>query len=110
MRVYQRIKQEREKKKFSQTYLALELKLDQSQYSRRENGAIPFTVDELLKIAEVLRVKPEKFFGIIDDECPVAKSDEAIVKIIGLYETCIKEKDERIALLTYQLNNKIVKK
>ncbi|PXY41636.1 hypothetical protein DMB65_06710 [Flavobacterium cheongpyeongense] len=107
MKVYQRIKEEREKKKFSQSYLALELKLDQSQYSRRENGAIPLTVNELLKIAEILGVKPEKFFATIGDECSVAKPDESIVKIITLYEICMKEKDERIALLTYQLNNKV---
>ena len=107
MKINLRIKEEREQRKISQSYMALELGLDQSQYSRRENGAISFTVEELLKISEILNINPQQFFEAkaLSNET-LEDTNTPWEKLITRYELWIKEKDERIALLTLQLNKK----
>ncbi|MDR1542802.1 MAG: helix-turn-helix transcriptional regulator [Prevotellaceae bacterium] len=48
------IRKEREKRGFSQEYVAQELGINQSSYGRIERDASGVTVDRLYKIAEVL--------------------------------------------------------
>jgi transcriptional regulator with XRE-family HTH domain len=48
----------------SQENIAYELGLSQSQYSRRENGVIEFSVSEILKLSKLFNVSYEE---IIDD-------------------------------------------
>ena len=63
MNVNEKIKEIRESKKLSQSYLAHELNLDQSQYSRRENGEIDFTPKELIVLSKKLETPISKLFG-----------------------------------------------
>ncbi len=51
MHLYVRIKQLREEKHFTQVRLAIELEMDQSEYSRFERGARPPSVALLKKLA-----------------------------------------------------------
>ena len=48
------IKQLRLSKGYSQENMAMDLGLSQSQYSRRENGTIEFSLNEIRKICKIL--------------------------------------------------------
>ena len=48
------IKIARKAKGYSQENVAMDLELSQSQYSRRENGSINFSLDEIKKLCEIL--------------------------------------------------------
>jgi transcriptional regulator with XRE-family HTH domain len=48
------IKQLRLNKGYSQENMAMDLGLSQSQYSRRENGTIEFSLNEIRKICKIL--------------------------------------------------------
>jgi transcriptional regulator with XRE-family HTH domain len=50
------------KQRLSQKFIAKELGLNQSQYSRRENGSIDFSVTEILKLKKVFNVSYEELF------------------------------------------------
>ena len=50
------IKQIRELKNFTQEYVADEIEVSQSTYSRIENGTVPIRIDTLQRIADVLEV------------------------------------------------------
>jgi transcriptional regulator with XRE-family HTH domain len=50
------IKEIRLSKGYSQENMAMDLGLSQSQYSRRENGAIEFSLAEIRKICKILDV------------------------------------------------------
>ena len=103
MQVHEKIKAIREEKKLSQGYLAQELGLDQSQYSRREKGEIPFVPNEILKISKLLKTSISNLFG---EETSIDQKDVRLgqnvsidEKLIEQYELRIKEKEEMIALL-----------
>lgn len=57
------IRQIREKKGFSQEYMAQELDISQATYARVENQDVKLTVNRLFKIAEVLGTDVVDFFG-----------------------------------------------
>lgn len=109
MKIYDRIKQIREDKKLSQSYIANELHLDQSQYSRRENGEIAFIPDELEIISKILDTPISKLFGEetnvfnnIDQKGGNFAQHQYInipEKLIEQYESRLKEKDELIEFL-----------
>jgi transcriptional regulator with XRE-family HTH domain len=63
MKIHEKIKEIREFKKISQEVIAYELGLDQSQYSRRENGEIKFVVDEIELISKILDTKISQLYG-----------------------------------------------
>lgn len=50
------------KQRLSQKFIAKELGLNQSQYSRRENGSIDFSVSEILKLKKIFNVSYEELF------------------------------------------------
>ena len=56
MNIGNNIKQIRELKNFTQEYVADEIEVSQSTYSRIENGTAPIKIDTLQRIAEVLEV------------------------------------------------------
>lgn len=99
----------REGQKLSQVYLANELNLDQSQYSRREKGEIPFVPNEIVKISKLLKTSISNLFG----EENISNENDARVdigilideKLIEQYELRIKEKEEVIALLKSQIKS-----
>jgi transcriptional regulator with XRE-family HTH domain len=63
MQLHEKIRSIRENKKLSQGYLAQELGLDQSQYSRREKGEIPFVPNEIVRISKLLETSISDLFG-----------------------------------------------
>ncbi|HJS00975.1 MAG TPA: helix-turn-helix transcriptional regulator [Flavobacterium sp.] len=109
MRFHEKIKLIRESKKLSQSYLAYELNLDQSQYSRREKGEIQFVSDEIVKLSKLLETSISELFGeeVIESQ-KIKKIEENLSiaeKLIEQYELRIKEKEEMIVVLK-KLNEK----
>lgn len=114
--VAERIKTFREKKNYTQTYLAQQLGISQKAYSKIENGDTKLTVDHLMKISEVLEVSPNELFN--SDSFSIynnyhTHNGEGIVinkhtseKIIELYDQLLKAKDDEIELLKRLLDTK----
>ncbi|BFO67475.1 helix-turn-helix domain-containing protein [Chryseobacterium sp. KCF3-3] len=104
MEIHKVVKRIRENKKISQEYIAFELKLNQSQYSRREKGDIPFSAIEIEKIACILEVKVSELY---DDEQLIGaageknlrEQNEFSYRLIEKYEKIIEEKQLIISLL-----------
>ncbi len=107
MTLHEKIKQIREDKKLSQSYLAHELGLDPSQYSRREKGEIDFKPNELILLSKKLETPISKLFG---EETNVFNNIEqkggsfgqyvtTNEKLIEQFELRLLEKDEMIAHL-----------
>lgn len=107
MRLNEKVKTLREEKKLSQSYLAHELGLEQSQYSRREKGEIQFVPDEIIKLSKVLETTIANLF---DEETIVFNNIDqkggnfgqyitVSYKLIEQYEFRLKEKDDLIELL-----------
>ncbi|MEG0926690.1 MULTISPECIES: helix-turn-helix domain-containing protein [Chryseobacterium] len=104
MEIYKTVKNIRENRKISQDYIAFELKLNQSQYSRREKGDIPFSAIEIEKIAYILGIKVSELYDgeqLIDNigKKNIQEQNEVSYKIIEKYEKIIEEKQVIISLL-----------
>lgn len=107
MKLHEKVKTLREERKLSQDFLAHELGLDQSQYSRREKGEIQFVPDELKKISKLLETTISNLFGEETNVFTVNTQNggnfgqyvTTSEKLIEQYELRLKEKDELIALL-----------
>lgn len=104
MQIHEKIKSIREDKKMSQSFIAFELGLDQSQYSRRENGEIDFTAKELLTLSRKLEIPVSKLY---DEETTVFNNIDQkggnfgqyvsiSEKLIEQYDLLLLEKDKRI--------------
>ena len=110
MQVHERIKTLRENKKLSQCNLAHELGLDQSQYSRREKGEIPFIPNEIIKLSKLLETSVSNLFG--EETNPNLKEinfgKNALIqeKLIEQYELRLKEKDDMIVLIKSKIKSK----
>ena len=52
MEVFDKVRFFRENKKMSQEFISTILNIEQSQYSRRESGQIPFSINELEKLVK----------------------------------------------------------
>lgn len=102
MQLHQKVKLIREIKKLSQDYIAHELDLNQSQYSSREKGEIPFITNEIIKLSILLETSISDLF----DERVTALNNTILIheKLIQQYELRIKEKDELIEILKGQIN------
>lgn len=107
MQIHEKVKFYRESRRLSQCSVAFKLGLNQSQYSRRENGAIKFDSDEISKLCEVLEITPWELFNsesIIFNNTNQQGGNfgEYIALFEELqkqYELRIKAKDEMIELL-----------
>jgi transcriptional regulator with XRE-family HTH domain len=107
MKLHENVKFYRESRRLSQDYVSHELGLNQSQYSRRESGAITFDADEIDKLVRILEVTPDELFGhetIIFNNTDqkggnfgqyISISDE----LIEQYEQRLTEKDLLISIL-----------
>lgn len=107
MKLYEKVKQLREEKKFSQDYMAHELGLSQSQYSRRENGQIRFMAEEVSQLAELLETTVSELYGeetiIFNNHDQKGGNFGQYLHIpdalIEQYEARLREKDEVIQML-----------
>jgi len=107
MVLHEKIKNIRENKKITQSYLAHELGLDQSQYSRREKGEIPFVASKITKLAKILETTISNLF----DEEPlfsVLIKGDNFSQYITVSPELI-ENQKNIMLLIQQQNELIVK-
>jgi len=111
MEVFEKVKFYRESKKLSQEYVGARLNIEQSQYSRRESGQIPFAVDELLKLSELFEVE---ISDLMKDKMIVFNNHNQTggsfgqyihfpEKLIEQYEARLKEKEEIILLLKQRI-------
>src|SRR5690554_5537091 len=110
MKLHEKVKTIREDKKLSQDFIAHELGLSQSQYSRRENGEIKFDADEILQLSKTLDTKVSELYGeetnVFNNNNQNGGAFGQFVtipdKLIELYEKRLQEKDEMIELLKKQ--------
>jgi transcriptional regulator with XRE-family HTH domain len=113
MKINEKIKYYRTKNKYSQENMAYALGIDQSQYCRREIGDAKFTIDDVLKIAELFKIEISDMIESKtifhnsnnqhgDNDGQYINSSEQLVK---QYEKRLKEKDELIADLKNQILN-----
>lgn len=114
MKLHEKVKQLREDKKLSQDYIAHELGLNQSQYSRRENGQIQFIAEEIKQLAALLETSIAELYG---EETVIFNNHDQKggnfgqylnipEKLIEQYEARLKEKDDTIQLLKGLLEGK----
>lgn len=100
MKINENIKAIRRFKKVSQNYLAHELNMSQSQYSRREKGEIQFIPEEIVKLSKLLETSISELFGEKIIETQRIKDNLSVAeKLIEQYEMRIKEKEEMIVVL-----------
>lgn len=107
MKIHEKIRDIRESKKISQSAIAHELGLEQSQYSRREKGEIQFVPEEIVLLSKVLETSISNLFGEETNVFTIhtqkgGNFGQYITipeKLIEQYELRIKEKDELISLL-----------
>ena len=106
MKIHQKVKIFRESNNLSQENIAYELGLNQSQYSRRENGIIKFDAEEIGKIAVIFCVSTDE---LLNDKITIldttrSKSSVQITldlakELLAQYEDRLKEKDLLIEIL-----------
>ncbi len=112
MKLHEKVKTIREEKKLSQDFIAHELGLSQSQYSRRESGEIKFDADEILQLSKTLDTKVSELYGEetnvfnINTQNGGAFGQYVTIpdKLIELYEKRLQEKDEMIEILKKQIS------
>lgn len=110
------IRKTREKRGFSQDYMANVLEISQASYARLENEDTKITVERLYKIAEILDSSIIDFFDvdkmIIQNQTNNDGSfgngyvQNLHIENKEIYEKLLKSKDEQIALLTKIIENK----
>ena len=104
MKLHEKIKYLRELKHLSQENIAFEIGINQSQYSRRENGNIKLTYDEICKLSIVLEVSIIDL--LIDDSTCFNENKKYFgqninfpAELIEQFELRLKEKDQLIKSL-----------
>ena len=113
------IRKLREKRGFTQEYMAAKLDVAQASYARMENGETKITIERLGKIAELLETDISELFdsskvtiqnqnvegtysnGYVENLH--IENKEMHEKLIEQYEQRLKDKDEQIALLKKML-------
>jgi transcriptional regulator with XRE-family HTH domain len=111
MDISNKIKTLREDKKISQEYIAHELGLSQSQYSRRESGEIKFIAEEIGKLSKILEVPVSHIYGQETNSFTIHTQNggnfgqhiQLSEKLIEQYEARLSEKDDLILILSKQL-------
>ena len=111
----ERIKKARERKGYSQEFIAEELKISQSAYSDLENNKTKLNLSRLQRIAEILDTD---IFELLSSGDPVTFNDnqkggvannafiinQLSEQLIEQYEKRLKEKDEMIKMLKEQIS------
>ena len=111
MEINDRVRFHRERNKLSQEFVSSALNIEQSQFSRRESGQIPFSINELDKLSKLFDVDISEFFK---EKTIIFTSNEqkggsfgqyvsVPDKLIEQYEMRLKEKDEMIDMLREQI-------
>ena len=111
MEIFEKVRFFREQKKLSQEFVSTFLNIEQSQFSRRESGQIPFSINELEKLSELYDVEISEFFKektvIFTSNNQSGGSFGQYVylpdRLIEQYEMRLKEKDEMIDMLKEQI-------
>jgi transcriptional regulator with XRE-family HTH domain len=111
-----RIKRLREDKNYSQDYLAQKLGITQKAYSKIETNQTRLSVDNLLRISEVLETSINKILdidgGTVYNNYSTHNGEGIVInkttsdKIIDLYDRLLKAKDDEIEALKKLLDNK----
>jgi transcriptional regulator with XRE-family HTH domain len=112
MEIFEKVRFFREQKKLSQEFVSTILNIEQSQFSRRESGQIPFSINELDKLSELFDVEISEFFKektvIFTSNNQQGGSFGQYVsvpdRLIEQYEMRLKEKEEMIDMLKEQIN------
>jgi transcriptional regulator with XRE-family HTH domain len=86
MNIGDKIKRVREAKSFTQKQVAVMLEMDQSQYSKIENGKTDPTTSTLEKIAKTLGVEISELFSSDDIFKDVNSADKTLMEKIRLLE------------------------
>ena len=113
MEVFEKIKFHRELKKFSQEFVGARLDLEQSQYSRRESGQIPFSINEVQKLSDLFEVEITE---LLQDNAVIFNNHNQTGgnfgqylnvsdKLIEQYEARLVEKDEIITILKKRITD-----
>lgn len=112
MKLHEKIKNVREERKLSQDYVAHQLGLYQSQYSRRESGETKFLAEEIIQLSRTLQTKISVLYSeestVYDnaDQKGDAFGQYGTImsnKLIEQYETRLMEKDQIIYDLKQQI-------
>lgn len=111
MEVFEKVRFFRENKKMSQDFISTFLDIEQSQYSRRESGQIPFSINELEKLSEIFEIEISEFFKektvIFNSNNQSGGNFGQYVsipdKLIEQFELRLQEKDEIISMLKEQI-------
>jgi transcriptional regulator with XRE-family HTH domain len=59
---YLKIKGYREKKKYTQEYVAIQMEISLKEYEKIENGEVDLKLSKLDKLSKILGVKKSEFF------------------------------------------------
>ena len=106
MTISSKIKKTREKKGFSQEYMAENLNISQSAYSKLERRDKAINIEKLIEISRLLEVDPMDFFTKSDDvtfnncnQSGYNNHNYLPEKLISLFENQIKEQQKEIDYL-----------
>lgn len=114
------IRKVRERKGFSQEYMANSLEISQASYARLENEDTKITVERLYKIAEILDTSIIDFFDVDKISIQTQNNNEGAfgngsyiqnlhIENKEIYEKLLISKDEQIALLNKLIENFVKK-
>ena len=111
MEIFEKVRFFRVQKKLSQEFVSTLMNIEQSQFSRRESGQIPFSINELEKLSELFDVEFSGFFKektvIFTSRNQSGGSFGQYVSIpdrlIEQYEMRLKEKEDMIDILKEQI-------
>lgn len=107
-KVATKIKQLREYNDLSQSYIAQELNISQSQYAKIESGSTNISQDRLTKIADIMGIDIEQLmsedvFKLIIENNTLNDNSSIIRELnskqTNLYERLLQEKNKRIEQL-----------
>ncbi|MDH4227552.1 MAG: helix-turn-helix domain-containing protein [Deltaproteobacteria bacterium] len=90
-----RLREVREERRLKQDSVAKNIGVDRTTYIRKEQGVIPITTEEWLRLAKTMRHEPSYFFGG-NGNSGIADSLE--IKLLELYRTL--ENDEKADLIS----------
>lgn len=100
------IKEARLAKGYSQENVALDLELSQSQYSRRENGSINFSLDEIRILCKILNLDLlQTVIGLLNisksaqDDYQKKEFDTSTEEILNELYNCLSESKSLVSTL-----------
>jgi transcriptional regulator with XRE-family HTH domain len=98
MNIGNNIKRLREKRNYSQEYVAHMLQVSQSTFSKIEKGQVRIDIHRLIKLANVLDVRPENLLDMKDAEIisDLSASDKQFDTQVMLSETERAGYDKRV--------------